>query len=100
MNDIKQNKMAVEPIKKLVREIGLPMVVSMVLQALGYAVKPLVLALLRLVVFVFPTAYLFTLGANVLDTVWWTFPIAEILTCVFAYAFFKRVTADKIETMK
>ena len=31
---IKQNKMATEPVKKLIRKMGLPMIVSMVLQAL------------------------------------------------------------------
>lgn len=40
-----------------------------VLQALGYAVKPLIISLLRLVVFVFPIAYLFTLSPNVIEIV-------------------------------
>lgn len=68
--------------------MGFSVAVQGVLQALGYAGKPFILALLRLVVFVFPVAYLFTLSSDVLNLVWWTFPIAEILTCIFAFIFF------------
>lgn len=64
-------------------------------QALGNAVKPLATAFLRLVVFAFPTAYLFTLSDNVLNLVWWTFPISEILTCVVSAIFLKQ-SLDKI----
>lgn len=64
-------------------------------QALGNAVKPLATAFLRLVIFAFPTAYLFTLSDNVLNLVWWTFPISEILTCVVSAIFLKQ-SLDKI----
>ena len=64
-------------------------------QALGNAVKPLATAFLRLVVFAFPAAYLFTLSDNVLNLVWWTFPISEILTCVVSAIFLKQ-SLDKI----
>ena len=60
--------------------MGFSVAVQGILQSLGYAARPLFIALLRLVIFVFPTAYLFTLTENVTETVWWTFPIAEILT--------------------
>ena len=58
-----------------------------ILQAFGQAVKPLLLSFFRLVLFVFPVAYLFTLSQDALSLVWWTFPIAEVLTAVIA-AFF------------
>lgn len=99
MEQATQNKMAVEPMKRLFWKMGLPMIVSMVLQALGYAVKPLVLAFLRLILFTFPVAFLFTLSENVLALVWWTFPIAEILTCVFSYLFLRRAV-KKIAAME
>lgn len=67
--------------------MGFSVAVQGVLQALGKAVKPLVLSLLRLVVFVFPVAWLFTRSANVVEIVWWTFPIAEILTSLVAGCF-------------
>lgn len=69
--------------------MGFSVAVQGVLQAFGFAGKPLILSLLRLVIFVFPVAYLFTLSPNVLGTVWWTFPIAEVLTSLIAYVFLK-----------
>ncbi len=99
MEQTKINKMAVEPVKKLFRKLGLPMIISMVLQALGYAVKPLVTAFLRLVVFAFPVAYLFTLSDNVLNLVWWTFIISEALTCVVSALFLRHAIKNKIAKM-
>ncbi|MBS6446171.1 MAG: MATE family efflux transporter [Clostridiales bacterium] len=58
-----------------------------ILQAFGQAVKPLLLSFFRLVLFVFPVAYLFTLSQDALSLVWWTFPIAEVLTAVIAVFF-------------
>lgn len=80
--------------------MGFSVAVQGVLQALGYAGKPLLLSLLRLVIFVFPIAYLFTMSDKVLDIVWWTFPIAEVLTAVFAYIFLKQAEKKKIYSME
>lgn len=80
--------------------MGFTVAVQGVLQALGYAVKPLILSLLRLVVFVFPICYFFTFSDNVLNIVWWTFPIAEILTSVVAYIFLKYSENKKINLIK
>lgn len=80
--------------------MGFSVAVQGVLQALGYAGKPLLLSLLRLVVFVFPTAYFFTRSSAVLDIVWWTFPIAEVLTGIFAYIFLKHAQRRNIDTMQ
>ena len=63
---------------------GFSIAVQGVLQALRYAGKPLIISLLRLVIFVFPIAYLFTLSDNVINLVWWTFPISEILTAIIS----------------
>ena len=79
--------------------MGFTVAVQGVLQALGYAGKPLLLSFFRLILFVFPIAYLFTLSTNVLNLVWWTFPIAEALTCIFAYIFLKNVMKNKIDTI-
>lgn len=80
--------------------MGFTVAVQGVLQALGDAVKPLILAFLRLVVFVFPICYIFTLSENVLDIVWWTFPISELLTCFFALWFLKQAREKKISAMR
>lgn len=80
--------------------MGFTVAVQGVLQALGYAGKPLLLSFFRLVLFVFPVCYLFTLSPNVLDIVWWTFPIAEVLTCVFAYIFLNQAQKNKVDTLE
>lgn len=79
--------------------MGFVVAVQGVLQALGYAMKPLVLSLLRLVIFAFPTAYVFTLFDGVVSNVWWTFLIAECLTCIFAFVYLKKAVKDKIYTL-
>ena len=79
--------------------MGFNVAVQGVLQALGYAVKPLITAFLRLVIFTFPVAYAFTLSDNVLNLVWWTFPIAEFLTCVISAVFLKQAVKNKIEKL-
>ena len=68
-----------------------------VLQSLGYALKPLAISLLRLVIFVFPIAYLFTLSDNVTNIVWWTFPIAELLTALISVFILKKAYKEKVE---
>ena len=83
-----------------VRHAALPLegivAVQGVLQALGFAFKPLVSAFLRLILFTFPVAFLFTLSSNVLSLVWWTFPIAEILDCFVSFVFLKQAQKQKI----
>lgn len=69
--------------------MGFNVAVQGVLQAFGSAVKPLLTAFMRLILFALPTAYLFTLSPDILNAVWWTFPIAEILTCVFSAIFLR-----------
>lgn len=71
-----------------------------VFQALRYSLKPLFTALLRLVIFVFPIAYLFTLSTNVMEIVWWTFPIAELLTAVISIILLKKVIKKCINVME
>ena len=77
--------------------MGFSVAVQGILQSIGYATRPLVISLLRLVVFVFPTAYLFTLSDNVTNTVWWTFPISELLTFVISVFILKITYKEKIE---
>lgn len=79
--------------------MGFTVAVQGVLQALGYAAKPLLLSFFRLTLFVFPVAYLFTLTENVLTLVWWTFPIAEAATSIFSVLFLRRAMKDKLEKL-
>lgn len=80
--------------------MGFSVAVQGVLQSLGYALRPLIISLLRLVIFVFPIAYLFTLSNHVTTIVWWTFPIAEILTALISIWILKKSYKEKIETIK
>lgn len=79
--------------------MGFSVAVQGVLQALGYAFKPLLTALLRLAIFVFPIAYLFTLSANVINIVWWAFPIAEFLTAIVSFFILKNAIKRNINVL-
>ncbi len=79
--------------------MGFTVAVQGVLQAFGYAVKPLVLSVLRLAVFVFPTAYVFTLFDGVCDNVWWTFLIAEVLTDIVSAIFLSGAIKKKVNSI-
>lgn len=79
--------------------MGFTVAVQGVLQALRFAGKPFLTALCRLVIFVFPVAYLFTLSPNVVDIVWWTFPIAEFVTAIISFFMLKKVIKTKIQTL-
>ena len=79
--------------------MGFNVAVQGVLQALRYAFRPFLTATLRLVVFVFPIAYLFTLSPNVTDLVWWSFPIAEALTSVVSFFLLKDAMKKKIDAL-
>ena len=76
--------------------MGFSIAVQGVLQSLGYAIKPLIISLLRLVIFVFPIAYFFTMSDNVTNIVWWTFPIAEVLTAVISIFILRSAYKQKI----
>ena len=80
--------------------MGFSVAVQGILQSIGYAIKPLIISLLRLVIFVFPIAYLFTLSSNVSNIVWWTFPIAEVLTSIISFLILKFSYKNKIEGIR
>lgn len=76
--------------------MGFSVAVQGILQSLGYAIKPLIISLLRLVIFVFPIAYFFAMSDNVTNIVWWTFPIAEVLTSIISIFVLKSAYKEKI----
>ena len=79
--------------------MGFSIAVQGILQSLRYALKPLIISFLRLVVFVFPIAYLFTLSENVSNIVWWTFPISEILTSIISLFILKDSYKKKVQNI-
>lgn len=76
--------------------MGFSVAVQGILQSLRYAIRPLIISLLRLVIFVFPISYVFTLSDNVVNIVWWTFPIAEILTALISVFILKKSYKERI----
>jgi len=80
--------------------MGFSVAVQGVFQALRYSLKPLFTAMLRLIIFTFPVAYLFTLSSNVINIVWWTFPIAEILMASISLLLLKNVIRKRINSME
>ena len=80
--------------------MGISIAIQGILQSLGYALKPLAISMLRLVIFVFPIAYLFTLTSKVDVLVWWTFPIAEVVTCIISIFMLKSSYKDKVSVIK
>lgn len=80
--------------------MGVSVAIQGVLQSIGYALRPLIISSLRLVIFVFPIAYLFTQTDDVTKLVWWTFPVAEILTCVISLFILKNSYNNKIKNIK
>lgn len=71
-----------------------------VLQAFRYALFPLLISALRLCVLVLPIAYLFTLSENVVDLVWWTFPITEFATAAISALILKFACAAKVRNLE
>lgn len=80
--------------------MGFSIAVQGILQSINYAGRPLLISFLRLVIFVFPIAYLFTLSDNVINIVWWTFPIVEILTAFISIFILKSSYNAKIKNIK
>lgn len=80
--------------------MGISVAIQGILQSIRYALRPLIISLLRLVIFVFPVAFLFTKSSEVVKIVWWTFPIAEILTSIIALFILKDSCNRKIKAIK
>lgn len=55
-----------------------------ILQGFRKIYSPLIISLLRLIIFVLPNIYLFTLTNNPTYTIWITFPISELLTSIIS----------------
>lgn len=79
--------------------MGISVAIQGVLQSVRYAVRPLIISLCRLVIFVFPIAYLFTKSDDVINLVWWTFPIAEFLTAIISLLILKDSYNKKIKVL-
>ena len=67
-------------------------------QALGDGVYSTITSCMRQMVALLPAAYLLSLTGNV-DAVWWSFPIAEVVSVTFSLIFFARIYKQKIKSL-
>lgn len=80
--------------------MGVSIATQGVLQALGYALYPLLISCLRLAVFVFPAVGLLSLLPDAATAVWWAFPIAEALTAAVSVAILVGVVRRRLSTSR
>ena len=59
-------------------------------QALGVSVYSMIVSIMRQIVVLIPAAFLLSLLGNV-DYVWWSFPIAEVMSALATTFFFNRI---------
>lgn len=69
---------------------GVSVAIRGVLQGFGEICTPLIISVLRLIVPTPPLAYLFTLCKNAAATIWWAFPISEVVAAAVSCAFLLR----------
>jgi len=64
--------------------MGISLAIQGILQAYRKSVIPLIISLLRLIILLVPFALIFVYKDNAINTVWWSFPIAELLTAIIS----------------
>ena len=90
------NAMRVVSIHFLLAAIGIPL--SSSFQALGNGIYSTIVSLCRQLVVLLPAAYLLAMTGNV-DAVWWSFPIAEVLSSTMCILLFLRIYQQKIKPL-
>ena len=80
--------------------MGFSVAIQGVLQGFNEVYSPLIISALRLIVLVLPIAFLFTLSSNVSTLIWWTFPIAEVVTAIVSYFLLKRSVKKNLSSVK
>jgi len=78
---------------------GYCIVSSSVFQALGHGVYSLVVSVVRQLVVLLPAALILS-RIHGLDTVWWSFPIAELFSVVLCSAYLRRIYRKEIAPMR
>ena len=68
-------------------------------QALGNGLYSTIVSLCRQLIALLPAAYLLSLSGNV-TLVWWSFPIAEVISVTVTLLFFRRIYRQKVLPLK
>ena len=74
---------------------GFSIICSTCFQALGNAVYSMIISIARQLLVLLPAAYLLSLAGNV-DYVWWSFPIAELVSLMMTVFFLIRINRKVI----
>lgn len=77
---------------------GFSIVASSVYQALGNGLLSLINAISRQLVVLLPSAYGLSLLGNV-NLIWWSYPIAEVVSLVLSIIFLRYIYNEKIQTI-
>jgi len=96
MIDMGATAMRIVSIHFLLAAIGIPLSASF--QALGNGIYSTIVSLSRQLIVLLPAAYLLSLSGNV-HLVWWSFPIAEVLSSTLCILFFIRIYKQKIKPL-
>lgn len=75
---------------------GYDIIISSLLQAFGEGISSMLISIARQLVVILPVAYLFSIKFG-LEAVWWSFPIAEIVSGILCTIFFKWLYEKKIK---
>lgn len=74
---------------------GFCIIASSVFQALGNGVYSMLVSIARQIVVIIPVAFIFAKVFG-LDMVWWSYPIAEIVSVVMCTFFLKKILKEKL----
>lgn len=78
---------------------GFSVIASSMFQALSHGFYSLWVSLVRQLIVLLPAAYLLSLTGN-LDNVWWSFPIAEVVSAVMCVVFLKMTYNKDIKPLE
>lgn len=77
---------------------GFAIVCSSVFQALGNGVYSLIVSACRQILVILPVSYFLAMTFG-LTVVWWSFPIAEIVSLILCLLLFRKIYTDKIAVL-
>jgi putative MATE family efflux protein len=77
---------------------GVCIVMISFFQALGSSMRSLIVSASRQLAVLLPAAYLLSLSGS-LDAVWWSFPIAEVVSFIICIIFMKQVYNQKVKPL-
>ena len=106
------NKMKDMSVNKLMIQMGIPMILSMALQAVYNIVDSAFVGNMRvgseaalnaLTLVFLPLAGVFSLfvknGQMGVSLIWWAFPITEVIACLAGYVFLKKIRKNKVDIL-